>query len=132
MTPFNFLNSINNKTEYLMSCPELEEKDYVPYVVNRTLSYFPDTIFFANEMNLSHHIDKKLQYDFLYNVVRKRKRFSKWASSEVECKYLDSIKNYYKVNNERAKEYSRLLSEEEKEMIHYKVNRGGSKKVKKP
>ncbi|MBV32909.1 MAG: DNA polymerase, partial [Porticoccaceae bacterium] len=80
-SPFDFLNSINYSKQNLIKEPQ-DEKEYVPFIVNRGLGYFQDTIMLANEMNVNCHIDNKMQYDFLKNTVRKRKRFSKWLKAE--------------------------------------------------
>ena len=53
------------------------ESDYVPFIVARCLSYFPDTLIMANEINMFPSVDKKLHFDFLLNIVRKGKRFSR-------------------------------------------------------
>jgi len=70
MKPLDYLNSINFTKDNVMLTEE-DEKGYVPFVVNRGLSYFIDTVKLANEINQRHHVDKKLQYDFLLNSVRK-------------------------------------------------------------
>ena len=90
MQPFDFLNAINDNKQNLMADPECE-KDYVPFLTNRTLSYFPDTVHMANAMNQYHHLDNKLQFQFLLNIVRKRKRFSKW-DKPTEISDLDAVK----------------------------------------
>ena len=77
MNPYQFLNSINHTKKDIM-IDDIAEKQYVPFVINRSLSYFNDTVLMANEMNINHHIDNRLQFDFLLNIVRKKKRFSKW------------------------------------------------------
>ena len=82
MSPFDFLNAINDNKQDLMIDPD-NEKKYVPFVVNRTLSYFPDTVHLANAMNQYHHLDNKLQFHFFLNIIRKRKRFSKWIKPPV-------------------------------------------------
>jgi hypothetical protein len=96
-------------------------------MVNRGLSYFNDTILMANEMNLNSHLDKKLQYHFLINIVRKRKRFSKWAKPETESD-IEAVKEYYGYNNEKARQALTLLSPENINIIKQKVNKGGRRK----
>jgi hypothetical protein len=76
MNPFEYLNAINTTKKDLM-VDDVSEKAYSPFMVNRGLSYFPDTILYANEMNLNHHIDSRLQFDFLINIIKKKRRFSK-------------------------------------------------------
>ena len=83
MNPFEFLNQINYGKNDIM-VDDLVEKDYNSFMVNRGLSYFNDSVIFANEMNINHHVDSRLQFDFLINIIRKRKRFSKtpaWRKS---------------------------------------------------
>lgn len=111
------LNSINhNKQNILRERDEREEKSYAPFVVNRCLSYFPDTIFLVNSVNAIPTIDKRMHYEYLLNSVRKRKRFSKWLKKENDVR-VDWIKEYYKVSSKTAMEYLSLLSDEQIEEI---------------
>ena len=85
MKPFDYVNSINFTKKNLMkntANDELAEKDYVPFLTNKSLSYFTDTLLYANEMNRYHFLDKRLQYEFYLNSIRKKKRFAKWAKAE--------------------------------------------------
>lgn len=125
MNPFEYLNSINDTKKDIM-VDDVAEKQYSPFMVNRGLSYFNDTILMANEMNIAHHLDKKLQYHFLINIIRKRKRFSKWAKPEVESD-IEVVKEYYGYNNEKARVALSLLSPDQITIIKKKVNRGGRK-----
>ncbi len=126
LSPFDFLNSINDTKVNLIVDGDTE-KEYNPFMVNRGLSYFPDTILIANEMNLAPHLDKKLQYDFLINMVRKRKRFSKWAKAETESD-LEVVKEYYGYSNEKARQVLTILSPDQLEKIRTKVSKGGRRK----
>ena len=108
-----------------MQSPE-DEKAYNSFMVNRSLSYFSDTTLLANEMNRYHHLDSRLQYQFLINIVRKRKRFSKWVKPELEND-LESVKEYYGYSNEKARQILPLLSPSQIETIKEKVNKGGRK-----
>lgn len=123
MTPFDYLNAINMSKKDIM-VDDIAEKKYVPYVVNRSLSYFPDTILFANEMNLNAHLDNKLQFQFLLNVIRKRKRFSKWAKPE-KVSDIEVVKEYYGYSNEKARQVMGLLSNEQMSTLRKKVYKGG-------
>lgn len=125
LSPFDFLNSINMTKKDLMEDPDTE-KQYVPFVVNRTLSYFPDTVAIANEMNKYHHLDAKLQYQFLINIIRKRKRFSKWIKSELENN-IDKVKEYYGYSDAKARQILPLLSTDQLNIIINKVDKGGRK-----
>ena len=90
----DYLNSINFSKDYLMDEDPGWEKNYPAYVINKCMSHHLDTIMFANEMNIHSHIDKRLQYDFLINIVRPRKRFSPWGKKN-KVKDLDLVKKYY-------------------------------------
>lgn len=125
MNHFDYLNSINTSKEDIM-VDDIAEKQYSPFMINRGLSYFNDTILMANEMNYYSHLDRKLQYHFLLNIIRKRKRFSKWAKPEVESD-IEVVKEYYGYSNEKARQALSLLSPDQITIIKKKVNRGGRK-----
>ena len=125
MSPFDFLNTINySKTDIMVD--DLTEKSYNGFMVNRSLSYFPDAVGFANVMNQYHLMDNKLQYHFLINIIRKRKRFSKWMKPE-QVSDIEAIKQYYGYSNEKAKQVFSLLSPEQITIIIQKVSKGGRK-----
>ena len=123
LSPFDYSNSINFTKEDIM-VDDIAEKQYAPFMVNRTLSYFPDTVAIANEMNRYHHLDNKLQYSFLLNIVRKRKRFSKWAKAE-QISDIDIVKEYYGYSNEKARQVMGLLNDEQMTILKGKVYKGG-------
>jgi hypothetical protein len=125
MSPFQFVNEITFGKKDVMVDPDMEKK-YVPFMVNRSLSYFTDTVHMANEMNRYHHLDKKLQFQFLLNIVRKKKRFSKWVKPETDSN-VDVIKEYYGYSNEKAIQILPLLSADQLNIIKNKVNKGGRK-----
>lgn len=126
LSPFDFLNSINTNKKNLIREDSLNAKYYNSYMINRSLSYFPDTIHFANEMNRLHHTDVQMQYEFLLNIVRAKKRFAKWDKSE-ELNNINNVKRYFGYNNHRAKEALSLLSKEQIKIINDKVDTGGRK-----
>ena len=125
MNPFEFLNAINYTKKDLMVDPE-NEKHYNSFVINRSLSYFPDTVAIANEMNKYHHLDNRLQFSFLINIIRKRKRFSKWIKPEIEND-VEVVKRYYGYSNEKARQILPLLTPQQIQIIRNKVNKGGRK-----
>ena len=123
--PFDYLTAINDTKKDVM-LDDIAEKGYNAFMVNRGLSYFNDTVLFANEMNLNAHLDNRLQFDFLINIVRKKKRFSKWFKPEIVSD-LEVVKEYYGYNNEKARQALTLLSPENITIIKKKVNKGGTK-----
>ena len=126
MNHFDYLNSINLTKQDIMIDDDCE-KAYNSFMVNRGLSYFQDTIIIANEMNKHHQIDNKLQYQFLINMIRKRKRFSKWAKAQKESD-IDAVKEYYGYSNEKARQALTLLSPDQITIIKNKVSKGGRRR----
>ena len=121
----DYLNAINHTKERLMDTEDEEwEKKYPPFIVNKCLAPFQDTILLVNEMNQYPNIDKKLQFDFFINSLRPRKRFTPW----VKAKKLDDIeyvKEFYGYNNEKAKVALTILNDDQIATIKQKLNKGG-------
>ena len=122
----DWLNSINQTKNNLIDEDPSLEKEYPPYIVNRCLSGEIDCIMFVNEMNRYNFLPKKMQYDFLINTVRKKKRFSPWLRQD-KIKDLDYVKRYYAYGNEKAKQALRILTKEQLTFIRSKFETGGTK-----
>jgi hypothetical protein len=121
----DYLNAINHeKTNLMDTDDEMWEKKYPPFIVNKCLAPFPDTIFLVNEMNKHHQLDKKLQFDFLLNSLRTRKRFTPWLKASKQ-KSLEYVKEDYGYNNEKAKSALKLLNDEQIKTIEDSLNKGG-------
>ena len=125
MNPFEYLNSINYTKKDIM-VDDIAEKEYNSFMVNRSLSYFPDTVLAANEMNRYHQIDNLLQFHFLINIIRKRKRFSKWDKKKNDSD-VEVIKEYYGYNEEKALQVLNILSTDQLNELYKKVYKGGRK-----
>ena len=125
MNPFKFTDAINYTKEDIM-IDDITEKAYNPFLINRSLSYFPDTVAIANEMNKYHHLDNRLQFSFLINIIRKRKRFSKWIKPEIEDD-VEVVKKYYGYSNEKSRQILPLLTSQQIDIIRKKVSKGGRK-----
>ena len=119
----DYLNSINYTKKNVM-LDHIDEKKYPAFIVNKCISPFPDTILYVNELNRMHWLDNRLQYDFLLNSLRKRKRFAKWMKAS-KIKNLDVVKEYYGYSNEKAKMALDVLTEEQLKTIKTKLNQGG-------
>ena len=126
MSPFDYLKAINESKEDVMLTSQ-DEKKYAAFIVNRGLSFFMDTIFQANEVNRNHHLDSRLQFDYLLNSIRQKKRYSKWLKSE-KLDDLDIVKEYYGFGNEKAKNALQVLSVDQLAYIRCKLNQGGVEK----
>ena len=120
-----YLNAVNHTKEPLMDTEdEVWEKKYPPFIVNKCIAPFQDTIMLVNEMNRLHRLDKKLQFDFLLNSIRTRKRFTPWLKAN-KTKNLEYVKEYYGYNNEKAKSALKLLNDEQIKAIKDSLNKGG-------
>ena len=128
-SPFDYINSISHTKKDLIKDsedPVRAEKDYNAYLVNKGLSYFIDTILFANEMNSHHHLDAKLQNDYLINTIRPKKRFAKWVKKLSEDD-LELVKLYYGYYDEKARQALSILSDAQLTLIKKKQEKGGTK-----
>ncbi len=127
MNPFDYVKAILKSKDKLI-VDDITEKAYEPFLVNRSLSYYKDCVFYVNEMNRRHHLDKKLQNDFLLNTIRSKKRtFAKWVkpekSEDIEC-----VKLVYGFSNSKAREALRLLSNEQIQQLKEQTEIGGLRK----
>ena len=126
MNPFEYLNAINNTKQDIMA-DDISEKQYNPFMVNRGLSYFYDTVLLSNEMNKRAHLDNRLQFDFFINTIRQKKRFSKWIKAKEEDN-IKVVKEYYGYSNEKARQALTILNDEQIEQLKAKVYKGGTRK----
>ena len=121
----DYLNSINYTKEQLLDSEDEQwEKQYPPFIINKCVAPFPDTILLVNELNQLHHVDKKLQYDFLLNSLRSRKRYTPWMKAK-KLKNLEYVKEFYGYNNEKAKIALDILTDEQISAIKQKMIKGG-------
>lgn len=128
MGPFDFVKSINYQKQDLLEDDhdgELE-REYIPYIVNKALSFTPDTMLQANEMNCKPFLDKKLQYHYLLNIIRKKNRFGKWIKHETLEK-IDIIQQYYGYSIEKAKQVEPIFSNSDIDTIKRLLEKGGLK-----
>ena len=129
MEIFDFLNSINDNKKNLMNVDPGCERVYVPYIINKSLSYFPDTLFEANMMNFYNNISKKMQYDYYLLNIRKKKRFSKWHKEKTtDSDDISIIKQYYGYSDKKAVEASKILTKEQINHLKKALNTGGNNK----
>ena len=125
MNPFDYLKAINETKKDIM-VDDIAEKEYNPFIINRGLSFFKDTILYANEMNRYHHLDHRVQFDFFINIIRKKKRWSKWIKAS-DIDNLELIKEYYGYSNEKAKSALSLMSNEQIEKLKQRIYKGGKR-----
>ena len=119
----DWMNSINHSKEHLM-IDEESKKSYNPYIINKILSGFTDTVMQSNFCNMNPSLPKEMQYDFLLNSIRPRKRFTPWLKKEFEGD-LDMLKKYYNLNTEKSKQTLKILTKEQLEYIRKRLDTGG-------
>lgn len=128
MTPFDFVKAVNahddivRKNEF-SSDVDTNLKAYEPFIVNKAFSYFPDTIMYANQMNIHNEIDKLFQYDFLFNSIRPRKRFTKWHKKQPR-EDIEAVSEYYKVSYRKAVPMAAALTDEQIAHIKESTKKG--------
>jgi hypothetical protein len=124
MTPFDFLNAINENKKDLFQDPQAS-KDYSPFMINRGLSFFPDTVLHANEMNQYAQIPTKWQFEFLKNSIPKKKRFSKWHKKDATHDQIKIIIKHYKCSEKKAHEILSILTPKQVIEIQAAYEEGG-------
>ena len=121
----DYLKSINKTKEKLMDSEDkMWEKKYPAFIINKCVAPFSDTIHLVNEMNIHHHLDSKLQFDFLLNSLRRRDRYTPWLKAK-KIKNLEYVKEYYGYNNEKAKVALDILGDDQIKTIKDSLNKGG-------
>lgn len=124
-SPFSFLNSINgqDKEDLFEMYPE-DTKQYLPFMINRSLSYFQDTVHLANEMNANYQLDKRLQYDFLRKTIRPKRRFAKWVKQDKN-EDAKILAEYYNISLSKATSMIDLVSKDDLKNMQNHLNKGG-------
>lgn len=124
--PFEFVNAICYSKEDLFEDPQAD-KDYNAFLINRSLSYFVDTVMFANEMNRYSSIPTKHQFAYYINTIARKKRFSKWAEKASKSDDLDAVCSYYGYSKQRGKDVLDMLTTEQINYIKERQYTGGRK-----
>jgi hypothetical protein len=123
----DYLNSINFTKKDLMKSEDKDWiKKYPAFIINKILSGFQDTIMLVNEVNRNHFLDKDMQYSFLLNSIRSKKRFSPFLRAS-KLKNIDLVKEYYGYSNEKAKTVLDILTKDQLKLIKEKLYKGGTK-----
>ena len=122
LSPFDIVRSINSGERI-----EFQEQEYSAFLINRALSFFPDTIQYANLMNQRHNLSPDMQYDFLMSTIRPKKRYGgKWGKKDRLDDIL-FISKLYSINKEKAAQYLSLLSEADLQELYNSQEKGGAK-----
>ena len=122
-----YLNAINHTKKNVMASEDtMWVKKYPAFIVNKVLSGFSDTIMLVNEMNRNHFLDKDMQFQFLLNSIRSKKRYSPFLRAS-KLKDIECVKEYYGYNNEKARTALDILTKKELKLIKEKLYKGGIK-----
>ena len=121
----DYLYSINQSKKNILDDDPDAVRKYPAFVINKCLSSFTDTVLYANEMNKNSHLPPRMQYDFLINSVKPRKRFSPWTRKD-SIDYLDIVKEYYGYNDDKALQALRILTKDQLDKISYLLRKGGN------
>ena len=123
----DYLNAINFTKKNLMDSEDkLWQKKYPSFIVNKILSGFQDTVMLVNEMNRNHFVDKDMQFQFLLNSIRSKKRFSPFLRAN-KLKDIECVKEYYGYSNDKAKSALDILTNDQIKLIKEKLYKGGTK-----
>lgn len=138
LSPFDFINEINkgkNGVDLLKDCtaaiseganPDSPDRSYAAFIINRGLSYFQDTILYANAMNERSHLPAKMQFDFLRHTIRPMKRFSKWAKRADDTEAVSIIMTEYGYSSDKARDVINLFTDEAIREMKARQDQGGT------
>ena len=123
----DYLPAINHTKKNLMDSDDVTwEKKYPAFMVNKVLSGFQDTVMLCNEMNRNHFLDRDMQFQFLLNSIRSKKRFTPFLRAS-KIKDIECVKEYYGYSNEKAKTALDILTKEQLKLIKDSLYKGGTK-----
>lgn len=125
--PWTYVDSISKNKKYIPITEETE-KAYDAYIINKALSFFPDTLAYANEMNTYYFLPKNLQYDYLINSIRSKSRYAKWVKKDKDSTYnkdIAAVKEYYKCSESKARSALSILTKQQLAIIKQKLEKGG-------
>lgn len=125
VSPWDIITAINTHDADLVNVDNEAQCKREAFIVNKGLSYGPDTVIYANEMNARSHLDYQLQFDFLINTIRPRKRYNKWLKAET-VEVLDVVQEYYGYSINKARQVLPLLTPEQLMYIKKRLNKGGT------
>lgn len=131
-TPFDWIRAISEDTENVLETGRYDINTYEPYIINWGLGLYPDLIAVAQYMNMMPNVPKNLQYEFLWRVVPKKRRFAKWPKkAKDDVAILAALRELYQISNIKALEMLERMTPEDKEIILARVEKGGIQKGKK-
>lgn len=131
-TPFDFINAINTSKVDLFEPdkdtgirPTVPDSEYVKFIINKSFSYFADTIMYANLANIHlNNVPNSCHFDFYRLSIPRAKRFSKWGKKIVSDN-TRALSEYYNVSIQKAEQIERVLTKDQIDKIIKILDHGG-------
>ena len=124
----DFLTPMSLSKKHLIDEDPEYESAYKPYMVNRNFSNFQDTVMLVNEMNQYPNTDPRMQHDFLFYTMDKRKRWSgKWGKRATN-EAVEVIQEYFGYSYVKATKAAECLTEAQIQTMKEHLSEGGVKK----
>ena len=123
VSPFDLAHDLTTRERYDSDVSEM--KSYTKFLLNRTLSYHPDLIAYANEMNVHTDVSNKLHYDYMHHSIDKKRRSKKYWAKSKKYEHLEMVKEYFNYSNQKALSALSVLSDSDIETIENLMNKGG-------
>ena len=123
VSPFDLAHDLTTRERYDSDVSEM--KSYTKFLLNRTLSYHPDLIAYANEMNIHIDVSDKLHYDYMHHSIDKKRRSKKYWAKSKKYEHLEMVKEYFNYSNQKALSALSVLSDSDIEAIKNLMNKGG-------
>lgn len=114
-TPFDFVNDVSFDKQYLYD--GTAAKNFKPFLINKALSAFPDCLQAVVFLNENHGLSEKMQHDYLFYALTKRKRFKRdgWLkktdAEKRELAILEDVAVVIGYNLQRARQFWSMLNE---------------------
>lgn len=123
VSPFDLAHDLTTRERYDSDVSEM--KSYTKFLLNRTLSYHPDLIVYANEMNIHIDVSDKLHYDYMHHSIDKKRRSKKYWAKSKKYEHLDMVKEYFNYSTPKTLSALSVLSDKDIEAIKNLMNKGG-------
>jgi len=120
--PFDIIDAINKGKGNI--CRAYNGPEYNPFMVNRAMSQFPDTIFQAYQGDMLSELSGEAQMDYYVHATRPKRRFAKWYKP-VKNSDVEFLKTLYSINNILAIEYLSILTDDQLSQLKEQYNTGG-------
>ena len=131
MSPFDYINNVSESRTSIWQ-DGISETEYNPFMTNRGLSQFRDTVLFAQEMNrYGQFLSPKMQYDFYrLGITHKKKRFAKWHKPD-KLEEIEMLARHFNINIRVLENYVSLMSETDYATLIGSLEKGGRHGTKK-